>query len=86
MKRTVLLELSLASDQTLKIEESLLQVKEDGTTAVVIVNNSSSSCQLSMELGQVSGVEVVNCTPQVPVLTEQSLPVADDSTNNCGEM
>jgi len=39
-----------------------------------------------MELGHVSGVKVGNCTPQVPVLTEQSLPAADDSTNNCGEM
>ena len=88
VKGTVLLQPSLPSDQALKIEQSLLEVKEDGTTAEVIVNNSSSSCQLGkgMELGHVSGVEVVNCTPRVPFLTEQSLPAFDDSTNNCGEM
>ena len=76
----------MSSDQVPQIEESLLKVKEDGTTAVVIVNNSSLSCLLSkgMELGQVSGVEVAKCIPQVPVLTERSL--SDDSTNNCGEM
>ena len=47
-----------------------------------------SNYQLSkgMELGHVSGVEVVNCTPQVPVLTEQSLPAADDYPSNCEEM
>ena len=53
VKGTVLLEPSLSSDQALQIKESLLEVKVEGTTAVVIVNNSSSSCQLSkgMELG-----------------------------------
>ena len=57
-------------------------MKEDDTTAVVIVNNSNSSCQLSkgMELGHVSGVEVISFMPQVSVLTEQSLPAADDLT------
>ena len=53
VKGTVLLEPSLSLDQSLKVEEGLLEVKEDGSTALVVVNNSNSSCQLKkgMELG-----------------------------------
>jgi len=40
VKGTVLLEPSLPSDQTPQIEESSLEVREDGTTAVVIVNKT----------------------------------------------
>ena len=46
VKGTVLLELSQSLDKSLKVEESLLGVKEDGSTALVIVNNSNSNCQL----------------------------------------
>ena len=43
---TVLLEPSKLLNQTLQVEESLLEVKEDGSTTVVIVINSNSSFQL----------------------------------------
>ena len=66
-------------DQALQIEESLVEVNKDGTTAIVIVNNSSSSCQLNkgMELGHVSEAEVVHCAQQEPVLTQKLLPTAN---------
>ena len=43
-------------DQSLLVEECLLEVKGDGSTAVVIVSNSNLSCQLKkgLELGQVT--------------------------------
>ena len=76
---TVLLEPSESLDQSLQVEESLLDVKEDGSAAVVIVNHSSTGCQLNrgMELGRVSRVEVVNWNQQQePVLTQQSASTA----------
>ena len=71
VKGTVLLEPTKSLDQALQIEESLVEVNKDGTTGIVIVNNSSSSCQLNkgMELGHVSKVEVVHCAQQEPVVT-----------------
>ena len=45
-KGTILLEPSKSLNQTLQVEESLLEVKEDSSTTVVIVNNNNSSCQL----------------------------------------
>ena len=47
---TVLLEPSKSLDQSLQVEESLFEVKEDGSTAVIIVNNSNSSYQLRKSL------------------------------------
>jgi len=62
----------------------------DGTSATVIVNNSNSSCQVdkSMELGYVSEaeVQVVDCTEQESVLTQQLIPATTGLSvdgNNC---
>ena len=73
IKGTVLLEPSESLDQSLQVEESLLEVKEDGSTAIVIRNNSSSSCQLNkgMELGQAVGAAVVDHTQQESLQTQQ---------------
>ena len=80
VKGTVLLEPTKSLNQALQIEESLVEVNKDGTMAIVIVNNSSSNCQLNkgMELGHVSTseAEVVHCAQQDPVLTRQLLPTA----------
>ena len=87
VKGTVLLEPSQSLDQSLKVEESLLEVKEDGSTALVIVNNSNSSCQLKkgMELGQVIGAAIVDHTQQESLLTPQ-LPATAVSLTTESEM
>ena len=76
IKGTVLLEPSKSLDQSLKVEESLLEVKEDSSTALVIVNNSNTSCQLmkGMELGKAIGAAIVYHTQQEKesLLTPQS--------------
>ena len=73
IKGTVLLEPSESLDRSLQVEESLLEVKEDGSTTIVIRNNSSSSCQLNkgMELGQAVGAAVVDHTQQESLQTQQ---------------
>ena len=87
VKGTVLLEPSQSLDQSLKVEESLLEVKEDGSTALVIVNNSNSSCQLKkgMELGQAIGAAIVDHTQQESLLTPQ-LPATAVSLTTESEM
>ena len=79
-KVTVLLEPSKSLNQTLQIEESLLEVKEDGSTTVVVVNNSNSSCQLrkGMELGQAIGADVIDYVQQ------ESLPSQQSSSTDTG--
>ena len=73
-KGTILLEPSKSLNQALQVEESLLEVKEDGSTTVVIVNNSNSSCQLKkgMELGQAIGADVIDHVQQESLPTQQS--------------
>ena len=73
-KGTVLLEPSKSLNQALQVEESLLEVKEDGSTTVVIVNNSNSSCQLKKgtELGQAIGADVIDHAQQESLPTQQS--------------
>ena len=63
-------------DQALQIEESLVEVNKDGTTVIVIVNNSSSSCKLNKG-SHVSEAEVLHCAQQEPVLTQLLLPTAN---------
>ena len=50
IKGTILLEPLKSLDQLLQVEESLLEVKEDGSTAVVIVNNSNASLDVIIVL------------------------------------
>ena len=74
IKGTVLLEPTESLDRSLQVEESLLNVKEDGSTAMVIRNNSSSSFQLNkgMALGQAMEATVVDHTWQESLQTQQS--------------
>ena len=87
VKGIVLLEPSQSLDQSLKVEECLLEVKEDGSTALVIVNNSNSSCQLKkgMEFGQAIGAAIVDHTQQESLLTPQ-LPATAVSLTTESEM
>ena len=66
---------SKSLDQS-QVEESLLEVKENGSTEVIIVNNSNISFQLKegMELGQAVGAAVVNHTQQKSLLSTESKP------------
>ena len=75
-------------DQSLQIEESLLKVKEDGSIAVVIVNNSNSSCQLkkSLKLGQATGAATVDHTTQESLLIPQSPATAANLSVECQVM
>ena len=52
----------------------MLEVKEGGSTAIVIVNNSNSSCQLKkgLKLGEATGTAIVDHTKQESLLTPQS--------------
>ena len=61
VKGTVMLEPSDSLDTSLKIVESLIEVKEDGSFAVVVANTGKSMYQLQkgMDLGQVDEVELV---------------------------
>ena len=83
-KGTVLLESSKSLNQVLQVEESLLEVKKDGTTTKVIVNNSNSSCQLKkgMELGQAIGADVIDYAQQESLPTQQSSST-DTSLSAC---
>ena len=74
VKGTILLEPSKSLNQALQVEESLLEVKEDGSTTVVIVNNSNSSCQLKKgtELGQAIGADVIDHAQQESLPSQQS--------------
>ena len=74
VKGTILLEPSKSLNQALQVEESLLEVKEDGSTTVVVVNNSNSSCQLKKgtELGQAIGADVIDHAQQESLPTQQS--------------
>ena len=74
VKGTILLEPSKLLNQALQVEESLLEVKEDGSTTVVIVNNSNSSCQLKKgtEVGQAIGADVIDHAQQESLPTQQS--------------
>ena len=75
VKGTVLLEPSKSLNQSLQVEESLLEIKEDGSTAVVIVNNSNLSCQLKkgLKLGQVTEAAIVDYTKQEYVCTNLTI-------------
>ena len=68
VKGTVLLEPSKSLDQSLQV---FLEVKEGGSTAIVIVNNSNSSCQLKkgLKLGEATGTAIVDHTKQGSLLT-----------------
>ena len=74
VKGTILLEPSKSLNQALQVEESLLEVKEDGSTTVVIVNNSNSSCQLKKgtKLGQAIGADVIDHAQQESLPSQQS--------------
>ena len=82
VKGTVLLEPSKSLDQSLKVEECLLEVKEDGSTGVVIVNNSNSSCQLKrgMEFGPSHWSSKKDSTQQQSLLTPRSPATAVNLT------
>ena len=88
VKGTVLLEPSKSLNQSLQIEESLLKVKEDGSTAVVVVNNGNSSCQLKkgLKLGQVTGAAIADHTKQESLLTPQSPATAANLSVECEVM
>ena len=60
-KGTFMLEPSDSLDTSLKILESLIEVKDDGSSAVVVANTGKSTYQLKkgMDLGQVVEVELV---------------------------
>ena len=66
IKGTILIEPSQSLDHSLQVKESLLEVKEDGSAAMIIVNNSNTNVQLKkgLELGQATGVEVIDHTLQ----------------------
>ena len=74
IKGTILIEPSKSLDHSLQVEKSLLEVKEDGSAAMMIVNNSNTSVQLKkgLELGQAIGVEVVDHTLRNTSLSTQS--------------
>ena len=82
------MEPSKSLDQSLQIEESLLKVKEDGSTAVVIVNNGNSSCQLKKgwKLGQATGAAIVDHTKQESLPTPQSPATATNLSVECEVM
>ena len=74
IKGTILIEPSKSLDHSLQVEESLLEVKEDGSAAMMIVNNGNTSVQLKkgLELGQAIGIEVVDHTLQSTTLSTES--------------
>ena len=76
---TFMLEPSDSLDTSLKIIESLIEVNEDGSSAVVVANTGKSTYQLQkgMDLGQVVGVELVVAKDEdLPVVCEGSVEEA----------
>ena len=78
-KDTFMLEPSDSLDTSLKIVESLIEVKEDGSSAVVVANTGKSTYQLQkgMDLDQVVEVELVVAKDEdLPVVCEGSVEEA----------